>query len=80
LFAAGAAFGGVPGRKSGFASDGRVELPLGVAFMLDVAACLRLGEVMCAGGPGGLREPAGAFGWECDRGLRDRLKDDGRGE
>jgi hypothetical protein len=50
------------------------EDPLVFEFIVD--ACRSLGDVMCAWRLGGLWEPAGKGGCECESGLRGRLNDD----
>jgi hypothetical protein len=61
---------------AGFGGDGAARsvmpAPLEREPILGVRACLELGEAMCEWWLGGLSEPAGGFGCECDSGLRGR--------
>jgi hypothetical protein len=57
---------------------GGSEVPFVEEECVVAAACLELGEVMCECRLGGLWEPVGRLGCECERGLVGRrlLKDE----
>lgn len=61
-------------------TGGSSEEPLAAATGAAEGVTRRGGEGIWGRRPGGLREPAGSFGCEWDKGLRGRLNEEARGE